>query len=67
MKVRVIRVPEFSEINSGFVSCYPKFSNKIRVFRVQVRVFRIRVSGYGFFAQPYRPPTQLAKNDNDHL
>jgi hypothetical protein len=24
-----------------------------RVFRVRVRVFRVRVSGYGFFAQPY--------------
>jgi hypothetical protein len=31
MKVRVFRVPELPEINSGFANCYPKFRNKIRV------------------------------------
>jgi hypothetical protein len=29
--IRVFRVPELSKINSGFASCYPKFSNEIRV------------------------------------
>jgi hypothetical protein len=29
--IRVFRVPELYKINSGFASCYPKFSNEIRV------------------------------------
>jgi hypothetical protein len=27
-------IPELPEINSGFASCYPKFSNKIRVLGI---------------------------------
>jgi hypothetical protein len=52
MKVQVFRVPdcdtEFPEINSGFVSCYAKFPNKIRVSGIS----SLGISGYGFFVQP---------------
>jgi hypothetical protein len=39
-------ISELPELNSGFASCYPKFQNKFRVFRVRVRVFRVRVTSF---------------------
>jgi hypothetical protein len=45
-------IPELSEINSGFTSCYPKFPNKIRVSGISDSSSGVPGSSFGFFAQP---------------
>jgi hypothetical protein len=40
-------IPELPEINSGFASCYPKFSNKIRVSGISGSGSSIPGSGFG--------------------
>jgi hypothetical protein len=45
-------IPELPEINSGFVRCYPKFPNKIRVSGISGSGSSILGSGYGYFASP---------------
>jgi hypothetical protein len=46
-----IVIPELPELNSVFVSCYPKFLNKIRVSGIPSLVFGLRV----FLSNPSIP------------
>jgi hypothetical protein len=45
-------IPELPKINSGFTSCYPKFSNKIRVLGISG--LSIQGSGFAFFCPALR-------------
>jgi hypothetical protein len=51
--IRVFRVPELPEINSGFASCYPKFPNKIWVSGISG-------SGSGFGLRVFCPAINAA-------
>jgi hypothetical protein len=55
-------IPELSEINSGFASCYPKFPNKIRVSGISSLGPGIPVSGYMFFCPALLLPILSACN-----
>jgi hypothetical protein len=46
-------IPELPELNSGFVSCYPKFLNKIRVSGISGSGSGILGSGFGL--RVFRP------------
>jgi hypothetical protein len=53
-------IPELSEINSGFATCYPKFPNEIQVSDISGLGLVIPGSGFGLWVfclalGPYEP------------
>jgi hypothetical protein len=56
-------IPELPEIISGFVSCYPKFPNKIRVSGISGSGSGIPGSGFGLrvFCPALLPNTRMER------
>jgi hypothetical protein len=52
-------IPELPEINSGFASCYPKFSNKIR----GSGILGSGIPGSGFGLRVFCPALLVMKLD----